>query len=216
MEHLQHLFGYVIHIDDYLFQFVRTYGAWTYAILFLIIFTETGLVIFPFLPGDSLLFAAGSIAAHPDAQLSIQMLLLILILASFTGNKVNYLIGLFIGPRVFKAKSSWFFKKGHLLRAHQFYERHGGKTIIISRFLPFLRTFVPFVAGVAYMSLPKFAAYNMASAILWVGSLLGFGYFFGTLPFVREHFSLVIYGIIILTLIPPGVIFVYHQFAAKR
>ncbi|HTM63788.1 MAG TPA: DedA family protein [Gammaproteobacteria bacterium] len=202
METIQQLFQYIIHIDTYLVSFVATYGIWTYVVLFAIIFCETGLVVTPFLPGDSLLFAAGSIAAQQDSDLKIQLLFMLLALASILGNKVNYTIGRFIGPRVFTAKESWLFNKRHLLEAHEFYEKHGGKTIIFARFLPIIRTFVPFVAGIAAMSLRSFTFYNLMSGLLWIGSLLGAGYFFGSLPIIKENFAIVIYSIIGISLLP--------------
>lgn len=211
METLQHLIQYILHIDTYLIGFVSTYGIWTYAALFLIIFCETGLVVTPFLPGDSLLFAAGSIAASPNEPLNIQTLFVILIIASILGNKVNYLIGRAIGPRVFSAEQSWLLNKKHLIEAHQFYEKHGGKTIIIARFLPIIRTFAPFVAGVGYMSLRQFSLYNIVSALLWIGSLVGAGYFFGQLPIIRDNFAVVIYGIIVVSLLPPILAFSYKH-----
>ncbi len=159
-------------------------------------------MITPFLPGDSLLFAAGSIAAGSNS-LNIQVLFLLLLIASILGNKVNYLIGRLIGPRVFTARSSWLLNQKHLQEAHQFYEKHGGKMIIFARFLPIIRSFAPFVAGIGYMSLRQFTVYNIISAVLWIGSMLGLGYYFGTLPFIKEHFSIVVYGIIAVSLIPP-------------
>ena len=203
LELAQQALQFVLHIDSHLIAFVATYGALTYAILFLIIFCETGLVVTPFLPGDSLLFAAGSIAAQDDNNLSIQLLFLLLFIASTLGNKLNYFIGKMIGPRVFNAKQSWLLNKKHLIEAHQFYEKHGGKTIILARFIPIIRTFAPFVAGVGYMSLRQFSLYNIVSAALWIGSLLAAGYFFGNLPIVKNNFTLVIYGIIVVSLLPP-------------
>jgi len=214
MESIQHLLQYILHIDTYLIAFVSAYGALTYIILFAIIFCETGLVVTPFLPGDSLLFAAGSIAANSSHALSIQVLFLFLTIASILGNKVNYLIGRTIGPRVFAAKKSWLLNQKHLVEAHQFYEKHGGKTIILARFIPIIRTFAPFVAGVGYMSLRQFSTYNVLSAVLWIGSLLGAGYYFGSLPFIREHFSMVVYGIIAVSLLPPAFAFIWRKTAA--
>ncbi|RDI48632.1 DedA family protein [Aquicella lusitana] len=211
METIQQLLQYILHIDSYLISFVSTYGVWTYIVLFLIIFCETGLVVTPFLPGDSLLFAAGSIAANASHALDIQLLFLLLTLASILGNKVNYLIGRMLGPRVFVANQSWLLNKKHLEEAHRFYEKHGGKTLILARYIPIIRTFAPFVAGVGYMSLRTFSFYNIASAILWIGSLLGAGYFFGSLPFIKDNFSLVVYSIIAVSLVPPIFAFVYRK-----
>lgn len=210
MDLLQHL----LHIDTYLIAFVTHYGALTYLILFLIIFCETGLVVTPFLPGDSLLFAAGSIAANSNEGLNIQLLMFLLLLASILGNKLNYLIGRAIGPRIFTARSSWLFNKKHLEEAHRFYEKHGGKTIILARFIPIIRTFAPFVAGVGYMSLRQFSLYNILSAVLWIGSLLCAGYFFGSLPVIRDNFAIVVYGIVVLSLLPPAFAFIYRRVTA--
>lgn len=203
MTTLQQLIHFLIHIDTYLINFVAIYGLWAYVILFAIIFCETGLVIFPFLPGDSLIFAAGSLAAHQSEPLNFHMLFVSLTLASILGNKINYLIGMYLGPRVFGKTGARFLNQQYLLRAHEFYNRHGGKTIIFARFLPILRTFVPFVAGIAYMSLPRFSVYNVMSALVWIGSLLSAGYFLGGLPFFQKNFSLVVYGIIFVSLLPP-------------
>ncbi|RUR13727.1 DedA family protein [Legionella sp. km772] len=193
---------YILHIDVYLNTFVSSYGFWTYLLLFLIIFCETGLIITPFLPGDSLLFAAGSIAAQPGNSLNSIYLFLLLSLASILGNQINFMVGRLVGPRVFTAKDSWLLNKKHLDHAHQFYKQHGGKTLIFARFLPIIRTFAPFIAGIAKMHLVRFFLYNCSSAILWIGSLLGLGYFLGSLPFVKEHFTVVIYGIIGVSLLP--------------
>jgi membrane-associated protein len=211
METIQHLLQYLLHIDNYLIAFVSSYGTLTYVVLFAIIFCETGLIVTPFLPGDSLLFAAGSIAANSSNALSIQLLFLLMTLASILGNKLNYIIGRAIGPRVFAANESWLLNKKHLIEAHQFYEKHGGKTIILARFIPIIRTFAPFVAGIGYMGLREFSFYNIISAIIWIGSLLFAGYFFGTLPFIKQHFSFVIYGIIVMSLLPPIIAFFYRK-----
>lgn len=196
------LLQYILHIDVYLVSFVSNYGFWTYAVLFAIIFCETAFVITPFLPGDSLLFAAGSIAAQQSHILNIQLLFLLLLIAAILGNKLNYLIGRLIGPRVFQS-NHWLLNKKRLYEAHRFYEKHGGKTIILARFIPIIRSFVPFIAGIGAMNMSKFTLYNLISALLWIGSLLSAGYFFGSLPFIKEHFSLVVYGIIGVSLCPP-------------
>jgi membrane-associated protein len=211
MDHLQNLLHILLNLDTYLLSFVATHGLWTYLVVFTVIFCETGLVVTPFLPGDSLLFTLGSIAAQAQNPLNILILLPLLILASILGNHVNYLIGRAIGPKIFSFKNSWFFNKKHLEKTHQFYEKHGGKTIIMARFLPIIRTFAPFVAGISYMNIQKFNLYNMASGILWAGSLLGLGYFLGSLPFIKDNFTLVIYGIIVLSLMPPFITFFYHK-----
>jgi membrane-associated protein len=215
METIQHFFQYVLNIDTFLIAFVSHFGLWTYVVLFTIIFCETGLVITAFLPGDSLLFAAGSIAANAHQSLNIQILIVTLVLASILGNKVNYLIGRAIGPRIFTAKQSWLLNKKHLVEAHQFYEKHGGKTIIFARFIPIIRTFAPFVAGIGYMNLTQFSFYNIISALLWIGILVYAGYFFGSLPFIKDHFSLVIYGVIALSLLPPVIAFIYKKIYQK-
>lgn len=212
---MSQLLNYVLHIDTYLIDFVSNYGMWTYLALFLVIFSETGLIIAPFLPGDSLLFAVGSLAAHPDSSLNILILLCLLIIAAALGNQVNYAIGRLVGPRVFSARQSWFLNKKHLEQAHRFYEKNGGKTIVMARFIPIIRTFAPFVAGVSYMSWYSFTFYNLLSAILWVGSLLGFGYYLGTFPLIKNNFSIVIYVIIALSLTPPVLAFLYGQLKRK-
>lgn len=202
METIQQLFQYIIHIDIYLVAFVAAYGVWTYAALFAIIFCETGLVVTPFLPGDSLLFAAGSIAAQSGSDINIQLLFILLCLAAVLGNKMNYTIGRMVGPRIFRAKSSWLLNQRHLEEAHRFYETHGGKTIILARFIPIIRTFAPFVAGIAAMSLRSFTIYNLVSGILWTGTLLGAGYFLGSLPIIKDNFAIVIYSIIAISIMP--------------
>jgi membrane-associated protein len=203
MQSIQHLLNYILHLDTYLLTFVASYGTWTYLVLFAIIFCETGLVVTPFLPGDSLLFAAGTITAQPNALLNIIPLFFLLAIASIVGNQLNYFIGRAIGPKIFSAKHSWLFNRRHLEDTHRFYEQQGGKTIILARFIPIIRTFAPFVAGLGYMSIHHFSLYNIASALLWIGSLLGCGYFLGSLPFVKENFAIVIYGIILISLMPP-------------
>lgn len=202
MSVLYSFIDHILHIDIYLNAFISNYGFWTYLCLFLIVFCETGLIVTPFLPGDSLLFAAGSIAAQPGNSMNSVYLFLLLTLASILGNQINFMVGRFIGPRIFTAKNSWLLNKKHLESAQQFYINHGGKTIILARFLPILRTFAPFIAGIGKMNSLRFSLYNTSSAILWVGSLLSLGYFLGSLPVVKEHFTLVIYGIIVLSLLP--------------
>lgn len=208
---MDYLFHCLLHLDTYLITVVETYGAWTYLVLFAIIFCETGLIVTPFLPGDSLLFAVGSFAAQPNSPLSIIAVLLLLLMASILGNQLNYMIGRFIGPRVFTAEKSWLLNKKYLTQAHLFYEKNGGKTIVLARFLPIIRTFVPFVAGASTMRFDRFFAYNIISACLWIGCLLGFGYFFGSLPVIKENFTLVIYGIILVTLLPSIIVFFYGK-----
>lgn len=214
MSYLHHLIDTVLHIDVYLNAFVTTYGFWTYLALFAVIFCETGLIVTPFLPGDSLLFAAGSIAAQPGNSLNIFILFILLFLASVLGNQINYMVGGAIGPRIFSAKKSWLFNKKHLEETHAFYERHGGKTIIFARFIPIIRTFAPFIAGIGNMQFLHFSIYNLVSAILWIGSLLSVGYFLGSLPIIKENFSLVLYGVICISLLPPFLAFFTRKHGA--
>lgn len=213
MDTIQTVLPYLLHIDLYLNAFVSQYGTLTYFLLFAVIFSETAFVITPFLPGDSLLFAAGSITAQSGGALSVQLLFALLVTASILGNKLNYLIGRYLGPRVFSARDSFLLNKKHLLAAHAFYEKHGGKTIIFARFIPIIRTFAPFVAGIGAMSLRQFSFYNIISALIWIGSLLGAGHYFGSIPFVKNNFSLVIYGIIILSFMPPVIAFISRKCA---
>ncbi|WP_040534782.1 DedA family protein [Legionella drancourtii] len=198
-----HYLDYILHIDVYLNTLVSTYGFWTYLALFAVIFCETGLIVTPFLPGDSLLFAAGSIAAQSDNSFNAGILFLLLLLASILGNQINFLIGRALGPKIFSTNNSWLLNKNHLQETHVFYEKHGGKTIIFARFLPIIRTFAPFVAGIGAMKVLHFSLYNIFSAFLWIGSLLSLGYFLGSIPVVKENFALVIYGIIFISLLPP-------------
>lgn len=215
MSILNHLTDYILHIDVYLNDFVSMYGFWTYLFLFLVVFCETGLIVTPFLPGDSLLFAAGSIAALSENSLSIMVLFIVLVSASILGNQLNFLIGTLIGPRVFTAKDSWLFNKKHITHAHHFYNNHGGKTIVLARFLPIIRTFAPFIAGIGKMNFLTFTLYNISSAILWVGSLTSLGYFLGSLPVVKENFTLVIYSIIFISLLPVALTFFRKRHPAK-
>ena len=201
MELISSLFDWLLHLDDKLTAVVDAYRAWTYAILFAIVFCETGLVVTPFLPGDSLLFTAGWLAG--DGRLNLWILMLVLFVAAVLGDTVNYQIGHYIGPRVFSdtRKSRWL-KREHLDRTHRFFEKYGGKTIIIARFVPIVRTFAPFVAGVGSMTYAKFLMYNVVGALIWVVSIVLAGYWFGGLTVVRENFSLVILAIIFVSLLP--------------
>jgi len=194
------LVDFVVHIDHHLDQIILAYGTWTYLILGTIVFCETGLVVTPFLPGDSLLFAVGAFAARGSLDLTTS--LLILAIAGIAGDTVNYWIGARVGPAVFHRKDSRFFDPAHLERAHRFYEKYGGKTIVLARFLPILRTFAPFVAGIGRMSYAKFLAYNVIGAAAWVGIFVLAGYFFGNIPLVRDNFSLVILVIIAVSIVP--------------
>jgi membrane-associated protein len=203
----------LIHLDRYLIWVVENYGVWIYALLFLIVFCETGLVVTPFLPGDSLLFVAGTLAAA--GAMDVHLVVLLLIAAAILGDTVNYWIGKAVGPRVFHEENARFFRREYLERTHRFYERHGGKTIIIARFVPIIRTFAPFVAGIGTMDYGRFLFYNVTGAILWVTSLTYAGYYFGNLPWVKANLTLVILGIILLS-ISPGIFEYLRQRAAAR
>lgn len=199
MDLLPRIIDLFLHLDQHLGQLISQYGTWTHLILFLIVFCETGLVVTPFLPGDSLLFAAGTFAAL--GALDLWMVLLLLILAAIAGDTVNYWIGAYIGPRAFRGDIR-FLRKEYLDRTHAFYEKHGGKTIIMARFVPIIRTFAPFVAGVGAMGYPRFITYNVVGAVLWVGLFVLGGYFFGNISVVRENFTLVILAIIAISVLP--------------
>lgn len=215
METLQNLLNFILHIDIHLTSLIVTYGAWTYALLFLIIFCETGLIVIPFLPGDSLLFAAGSIAATNEYALNVHLLFILLLAASITGNMLNYSIGRLIGPRVFSSDRSRLFNKQHLVRAHHFYNKFGGKALILARFIPIIRTFAPFVAGAAQMTPSRFHFFNITGAIAWIGSLLYLSFWFGTLPIVKDNFSYVIIGIVLFSTIPPIISLLRQSFSNK-
>jgi len=202
MEIIKQLIEFILHIDKHLSEIISQYGTLTYGILFLIIFVETGLVVMPFLPGDSLLFAAGALAANPSNNLNVWLLMLLLFLAAFLGDTVNYSIGDYLGPKVFR-RDYRFLKRAHLLKTQAFYEKYGGKTIIFARFIPIIRTFAPFVAGVGTMKYSKFISYNIIGAFLWIVIFTLLGYCFGSLPIVKKYFTLVILGIILVSLLPP-------------
>jgi len=212
MELLLGLIDFILHIDVHLDGIIRQYGTWTYAILFLIIFCETGLVVTPLLPGDSLLFAAGAFAAR--GSLSPVILFVLLAIAAVLGDTVNYWIGRYLAPRVQKGLP--FVKKEYLDRTHAFYEKHGGKTIIIARFMPIIRTFAPFVAGVGTMEYTRFITFNVVGGILWIGLFVFGGYYFGTIPAVEENFTLVILVIILLSVMPAIIEFVRTRLTARR
>lgn len=202
MEIIQSIIDFILHIDQHLVEIVSNYKTWTYLILFLIIFAETGLVVTPFLPGDSLLFAAGAIIAKPESGLNIFVMAALLIVAAFVGDLVNYHVGDYIGPRAFSGKVR-FLKKEYLEKTQNFYNKYGGKTIIYARFVPIVRTFAPFVAGVGTMTYGRFASYNIIGAVAWVVSFLFLGYFFGNIPVIKSNFTYVIFGIIFLSMLPP-------------
>ncbi|MCU0354749.1 MAG: DedA family protein [Cytophagales bacterium] len=207
MEIISQLIDFILHIDQHLAEIISQYGTLTYAILFLIIFVETGLVVMPFLPGDSLLFAAGALAANPANGLNVWLMMLLLVVAAILGDTVNYHIGDYIGPKVFR-RDYRFLKRSYLLKTQAFYEKYGGKTIIFARFIPIIRTFAPFVAGVGTMRYGRFLSYNFIGGLLWVVSFTLLGYFFGTLPIVKKNFTLVIFGIIFVSLLPPVIEYV--------
>jgi membrane-associated protein len=206
----------VLHIDKHLQLLASEYGLWLYGILFLIVFCETGLVVTPLLPGDSLLFAAGSLASLPLSQLDPHLLFVVFSAAAILGDTVNYMIGHAIGPKVFHFEQSRFFNRDHLQKTHAFFEKYGGKTIILARFIPVIRTFAPFVAGVGAMTYTKFIIYNVAGALLWVGLFSYSGYYFGQLPFVRQNFKLLILVIIVISLLPPLVGYLRHRFIPEE
>ena len=204
---MAHLIELFLHLDTYLNVVIQQYGVWTYVILFVVVFLETGVVITPFLPGDSLLFAAGAFAA--SGALEVSWLFGLLCVAAVLGDTVNYSIGYGLGPRAFHGQNR-FFKREHLERTHQFYERHGGKTIVVARFIPIIRTFAPFVAGIGRMSYGRFALYNIGGGLLWTVLFVFGGYYFGNLPVVRRNFTLVILAIGLLSLTPPIVELIQH------
>lgn len=199
MELLLTAFDYFLHVDRHLLEFATAYGVWIYALLFLIIFLETGVVVTPFLPGDSLLFATGALAAA--GVIDVVGILALLTAAAIIGDNTNYFIGRAVGPRVFTEHSRWL-KREHLLRTQRFYERHGGKTVVLARFVPIVRTFAPFVAGVGRMHYPRFLAFDVGGGILWVWSFGLFGYFTGNIPFVKDNFGLVTIGVILISVVP--------------
>lgn len=215
MEWFQHLVDLFLHLDRHLAELAQALGPWLYFLLFAIVFCETGLVVTPFLPGDSLLFAVGALASIPDSGLSIWLIGALLIAAAVLGDAVNYAVGAYIGPRVFSSEESRWLNRRHLQRTHEFYEKYGGKTIILARFVPIVRTFAPFVAGVGSMTYTRFAVYNVTGAVAWVSSFLLAGYFFGQLPFVKQSFHLVILGIIVVSVIPVVVEFVRARREAR-
>jgi membrane-associated protein len=201
MDFLLQLIDFVLHVERHLDMLIQDFGPWIYALMFLVIFCETGLVVTPFLPGDSLLFALGAFAARPDG-LNVGWLMLLLTVAAILGDSANYWIGSVLGPRIFRGENVRFLNKKHLEKTHEFYERYGGKTIILARFVPIVRTFAPFVAGMGRMTYRRFMAYNVIGGIVWIMLFLLLGYSFGNLPVVKRYFSLVILAIIILSVLP--------------
>lgn len=203
MEFIHFVIDFILHIDIHLAELVSEYGIWVYAILFVIIFCETGLVVMPFLPGDSLLFVAGTLSALPVNNLNVHLLVLIVIVAAILGDAVNYTIGHLFGEKLFKNPDSKIFRQSYLEKTHAFYEKHGGKTIILARFVPIVRTFAPFVAGMGRMSYKYFFSYNAIGGIIWVALFTYAGYFFGGLDFVQKNLKLLIVLIIVASLLPP-------------
>jgi len=210
MDILAFLVDFVLHVDKHLFSFVQSYGTWVYALLFLVIFVETGVVVMPFLPGDSLLFVVGALCGA--GLMSLPLTLALLTGAAILGNQSNYAIGRFFGPRVFQWENSRFFNKRAFDQAHAFYEQYGGITIVLARFMPFLRTFAPFVAGVAQMTRSKFSFYDVTGGALWVGGITTAGYLFGNLPWVKEHLDKIIWAAILI----PGLVVLFGAWRARR
>jgi membrane-associated protein len=210
MEIITTLLDFILHVDVHLAQFVTTYGTWVYALLFLIIFVETGVVVMPFLPGDSLLFVVGAMCAV--GLMSLPLSIGLLVAAAILGNQCNYTIGRYFGPKVFQWENSKFFNKNAFNQAHEFYEKYGGVTIIAARFMPFLRTFAPFVAGVAQMTRRKFTLYDVTGGVLWVGGVTTAGYLFGNIPWVKQHLDKIIWGAILI----PGLLVIIGAMRARR
>ena len=205
MEFLHGIADVFVHLDVHLKEQAAWLGPWTYVLLFAIVFCETGLVVLPFLPGDSLLFAVGALAASEGAPIEVGQASLVLLFAAVLGDAVNYRVGKLVGPRIFAQESSRFFKREHLERTCRFYEKYGGKTIVLARFVPIVRTFAPFVAGVGSMDYRRFAMFNVTGAVAWVVGFVALGYAFGNLPAVKENFHLAIFAIIAISLVPPVV-----------
>ena len=214
MEFFSFIIDFILHIDQHLTELAAQYGVWIYGILFLIIFCETGLVVMPLLPGDSLLFAAGSIAAI--GEMNIHLMVVLLIIAAILGDAVNFVIGKYFGEKLFSNPNSKIFKQSHLQKTQQFYAKHGGKTIILARFIPIVRTFAPFVAGMGHMTYHHFLAYNVIGGVLWVTIFSYLGYFFGNLPIVKDNLSLVLVAIIVLSILPGIIEIIRHKRAANK
>lgn len=210
------MFDFIVHIDVHLVRMVALYGLWVYAILFAIIFCETGLVVTPFLPGDSLLFVAGALCSLPGSPMDVHLLALILIVAAVLGDTCNYTVGRLFGQKMFRNPESRIFKPCYLQKTHEFYEKHGEKTIVMARFVPIIRTFAPFVAGMGRMHSQRFLAYNVGGGVAWVLLFAYAGYFFGSLPFIQQNLKLMMLGIIVLSLFPIGIEFWRMKRAKKR
>lgn len=218
MEFLASIIDLVLHLDAHLAELLAEYGVWVYALLFMIVFCETGLVIMPLLPGDSLLFVAGALAASSggDTGYNIETLVVVLLVAAVLGDNVNYAIGRWAGKRILGwGERSRFFNRAAFDKTHDFYERHGGITMVVARFMPFVRTFAPFVAGVAQMHYPRYFAYDLAGAVLWVGTMAVGGYWFGNLPWVKSNLSLIFLGTIALSVVPLVVVWARDRWAAR-
>ena len=215
-ELLQKAWEICFHLDEALNHWAAAMGGWLYVLLFAIIFCETGLVILPFLPGDSLLFAVGALGSSENSVINMPLMALVLIVAAVLGDAVNYSIGAKLGPKVFRSENSKLLNKKHLLAAQDFYERYGGKTIILARFIPIIRTFAPFIAGIGTMSYPRFALYNITGAILWVISLMSAGYYFGQIEYVKKNFEAVIVAIVVISVLPAVVEFVRAKMQSDR
>jgi membrane-associated protein len=216
MELIRKFIDMVLHIDRHLGPLIEQFGPWMYVLLFLIIFCETGLVVTPFLPGDSLLFAIGAVCALPPPNnLDLSTLIIALTIAAILGDTVNYWIGAKLGPRIFRGENVRLLNRKHLERTHEFYERYGGKTIILARFMPIVRTFAPFVAGMGKMTYPRFMTFNVVGAVVWIVSFLLLGFFFGNQPIVKKNFGLVIIGIIILSILP-AVIDIWREWRRRK
>ncbi|MBK4726543.1 DedA family protein [Erwinia sp. MYb375] len=216
MELIRFVVDFILHIDVHLAELVAQYGVWVYAILFLILFCETGLVVTPFLPGDSLLFVAGALAALPGNDLNVHTMVALMVVAAILGDAVNYTIGRLFGDKLFSNPNSKIFRRSYLDKTHAFYERHGGKTIILARFVPIVRTFAPFVAGMGKMSYRHFALYNVVGGLLWVLLFTYAGYLFGNFPVVQENLKLLIVAIILLSVLPGVIEVVRHRRAARQ
>ncbi len=210
MDLITFLIDFILHVDQHLEAFVQAYGVWVYALLFLIVFVETGLVVMPFLPGDSLLFVVGALAGA--GMLSYPLVVVLLLIAAILGDQTNYTIGRYFGPKVFQWEDSRFFNKRAFDQAHNFYETYGGITIVLARFMPFIRTFAPFVAGVAAMSRAKFTLYNVVGALIWVLGICTAGYYLGSLPWVKAHLDKIIWGLILI----PGLLVLAGAWKARR